>query len=205
MEKVIVTDVDNVLLDWEYAFDVYANSHGFYKDPTVKPTFALAPMYRLRDEHIFEIIKQFSESAAIGFLPAVRDAYQWVRKLGDEGWRFHAVSSVSGDPYVRELRTRNLEKLFGPIFEHVECFPIGASKKTYLEANFKDSGYFWIEDNERNAEDGHDIGMKALLVAHGYNRGYTGPVPRVMHWEEIYNVIAKGYSPYILSTSTTTG
>lgn len=203
-EKLIVSDIDNVMLDWEYAFDVYANTHGFYKDPSVKPMFQLAPMYRLKDSHILELVKQFNESAAAGFLPAVRDAYYFVRKLGDEGWRFHAVTSISDNPYVKELRVRNLEKLFGKVFDHVECLPLGSSKKKYLEANFKDSGLWWIEDNVQNAEDGLAVGLNPLLMAHGYTREYKGPVPRVMHWEEIYHVIAKGYSPYILSTSTTT-
>ena len=188
--KLIVSDCDNVLLDWEYAFDCYANSHGFYRDPTVKPTFELAPMYRLQNEHCYQLAKQFNESAAIGFLPAVRDAYQWVRKLGEEGWRFHIVSSASDDPCVKELRVRNLEKLFGPIFEHVECLPIGASKRAYLEQNFGGSGLFWIEDNVQNATDGLEVGLTPLLMAHGYSRDYAGPIPRVMNWEEIYNIVA---------------
>jgi FMN phosphatase YigB (HAD superfamily) len=186
MKKLLVVDVDNTILDWEFAFDVYANTHGFYKDPTVKPSFNLAPMYRLKDEHVFQLVKQFNESAAIGFLPALRDAWYWVRKLGDEGWRFHGVTSVSDDPNVKELRIRNLEKQFGKVFEHVECLSIGASKRDYLEANFKDSGLFWVEDNVENAELGLAVGMKPLLVAHNYNRDYTGLIPRVMNWEEIY-------------------
>ena len=31
MKRVILTDVDGVLLDWEYAFDVYLQQHGFRK------------------------------------------------------------------------------------------------------------------------------------------------------------------------------
>lgn len=191
MEKIIVSDVDGALLDWEYAFDVYANSHGFYKDPTVKPSFNLAPMYRLKDDHIFSLVKQFNESAAIGFLPALRDAWYWVRKLGEEGWRIHAVTSVSDDPAVKELRIRNLEKQFGKIFTHVECLPTGGSKRDYLESNFKDSGLTWIEDCVENAELGQELGMRPLIMAHNYNRDYKGPIPRVMNWEEIYNSVTK--------------
>lgn len=148
-------------------------------------------MYRLQNEHCYQLAKQFNESAAIGFLPAVRDAYQWVRKLGAEGWRFHMVTSVSDDPCVKELRVRNLEKLFGPIFEHVECLAIGASKREYLERNFGRSGLFWIEDNVQNATDGLEVGLNPLLMAHGYSRDYAGPIPRVMNWEEIYKIITR--------------
>jgi hypothetical protein len=192
-EKLIVTDADSVLLDWEYSFDVYANSRGFFKDATVKPSFELAPMYRIKDEHVLSLIKQFNESAAIGFLPALRDAYQWVRKLAEEGFRFHVVTAVSDDPYVKELRVRNLEKLFGKVFDHVECLPTGSSKKQYLEANFKDSRLFWIEDHVKNAEDGLRAGMLPLIMAHGYNRDYQGPIKRVMGWEEIYHIITESY------------
>jgi FMN phosphatase YigB (HAD superfamily) len=30
-KKIILTDADGVLLDWEYAFDVYMQQHGFNK------------------------------------------------------------------------------------------------------------------------------------------------------------------------------
>lgn len=29
MKKVILTDADGVLLDWEYAFDIWMQQHGF--------------------------------------------------------------------------------------------------------------------------------------------------------------------------------
>jgi len=31
MNKIILTDADGVLLDWEYAFDVWMRTHGFNK------------------------------------------------------------------------------------------------------------------------------------------------------------------------------
>ena len=30
-DKIILSDVDGVLLGWEYAFDIYLNQHGFNK------------------------------------------------------------------------------------------------------------------------------------------------------------------------------
>ena len=34
--KIILTDADGVLLDWEYAFDVWMQQHGFNKIDSLK-------------------------------------------------------------------------------------------------------------------------------------------------------------------------
>jgi hypothetical protein len=140
---------------------------------------------------MMDMVVRFNESAAVGFLPSVRDSQYWVKKLGTEGYRFHVVSSISDDPCVRELRIRNLEKLFGKIFNHVECLQIMSSKREYLEKNFGGSGLIWVEDHAVNCDVGIEVGLKGILVEHGYNMDYSGLATKVKNWEEIYGIVAK--------------
>ena len=192
INKRILVDGDGVLLNWEYAFHIWLDHHGH--DPVVVDQglfYKVADQYGLEDEKVIRLVKNFNESASIGFLPPLRDAMQCVKALHDDhGYKFHVISSVSDDENVKRLRKLNLEKLFGAeTFEHIECLPIGANKKAYL-INFVNSGDYWIEDNIQNAEDGQTFGLKSLLMEHGYNMNYKNPcIPLVKNWEEIYKLL----------------
>ena len=61
-----------------------------------------------------KLIKIFNESAHMGFLPPLRDAMYYVKRLHEEyGYVFHCITSLSKDENAQELRRMNLKKLFG--------------------------------------------------------------------------------------------
>ena len=192
MNKRILVDADGVLLNWEYAFHIWLDHHGH--DPVVMDQglfYKVADQYGLEDTKVIRLVKNFNESAAIGFLPPMRYAMEYIKRLhNDHGYIFHVVSSVSDDENVARLRRLNLNKLFGEsTFEHIECLPIGAGKKEYL-IDFVNSGSYWIEDNIQNAEDGLAFGLKPILMEHGFNMNYKNPsIPLVKNWKEIYDLL----------------
>jgi hypothetical protein len=66
----------------------------------------------LTPEESKRLVKQFNESAAIGFLPPLRDAMFYVKRLNEEhGYRFHCITSLSTDHNALKLREMNLRKL----------------------------------------------------------------------------------------------
>lgn len=193
--KVILTDCDGVLLDWEYSFDVYLRQHGFNKVPGGNLKYDIGKRYGIDKEQGKKLIKIFNESAAIGFLPPLRDSMYYVKRLHEEhGYVFHAITSLSLDENACELRRMNLNKLFGSTcFEKIVFLDTGADKDEALEP-YRGSGYFWIEDKIVNCEVGHELGLRSLLVEHGHNMDYCNPViPRVKSWKEIYNIITDEY------------
>ena len=55
---------------------------------------------------------QFNESAAIGFLPVLRDAMYWVKRLHEQhGYTFVCITSLSLDENAAKLREMNLQKM----------------------------------------------------------------------------------------------
>jgi hypothetical protein len=83
----------------------------------------------------------------------------------------------------------NLNKLFGPTaFEKVVCLDTGADKHDAL-AEYRDSGCWWVEDKPENADVGHALGLKSILVEHGHNMDYLCSYPIVKNWREIYAII----------------
>jgi hypothetical protein len=140
---------------------------------------------------VVKLIRIFNESAAIGFLPALRDAMYYVKRLHEEhGFRFHCITSLSLDPNAYKLREMNLNKLFGStVFERIVCLDTGADKVEALE-EYEGTGCYWIEDKISNAEAGYDAGLKCLLVEHGHNmHHYHKGISTVKNWKEIYQLI----------------
>jgi FMN phosphatase YigB (HAD superfamily) len=189
--KIILTDIDGVALDWEYAFDIWMREHGFNKQEGWQFKYDMGTRYSIDREQARKLIRIFNESAAIGFLPPLRDAMFYVKRLHEEhGYVFHAVTSLSRDENAQELRRMNLCKLFGKTaFEKFVFLDTGADKDAALEP-YRGSGYYWIEDKKINCEVGHALGLKSILMEHGHSLDYHHPeIPVVKNWREVYNLI----------------
>lgn len=190
-ESIILVDADGVLLNWEYAFEIWMEQHGFEQIPGGNLDYDIGKRYGISREQTVRLIKLFNESAAIGFLPPLRDAIHYVQKLHKEhGYVFHCITSVSIDPNAMRLREMNLHKLFGDtVFQKIVCLDTGADKDSALYP-YRDTGCWWIEDKITNAELGAKLGLNSLLMEHGHNmHHYHDRVRTVKNWKEVYEII----------------
>lgn len=189
MNKVILTDVDGVLLDWEYAYDAWMKRHGY--NVVVTGDYRMDVKYGLERKESKKLIRMFNESASIRKLPPLRDAIKYVKKLHEEhGYIFHVITSLSNDQYAQHLRTKNLREMFGnTVFEKYVYLDTGADKDEAL-AEYKDSGCFWIEDKIENAVVGAELGLNSILMTHNHNESFNDDdVTKVMNWKEIYEIV----------------
>lgn len=188
LNKVILTDCDGVLLNWEYAFSVWMERHNYTikGDPYV---YDIGERYGISNEEKKRLVKFFNESSAIGYLPPLRDAMYYVDLLHRKhGYVFHCITSLSLEPTAQRLRINNLKKLFGEsVFEKFVFLDTGADKDEALEP-YRDKGYLWLEDKIENAELGNRLGLQSILIEHGHNMNYqNADIPLVKNWEQIYN------------------
>lgn len=188
--NLILVDCDGVLCNWEYAFAVWMQQHGHEKQAGTEFVYDIGQQYGITREQGKKLIRMFNESAAIGFLPPLRDAMYYVKRLHEEhGYVFHCITSLSLDVNAQRLREMNLRKLFGDtVFERIVCLDTGADKDQVL-AEYRDSGCWWIEDKPENADVGHDMGLRSMLMEHGHNMYYANSYPVVKNWREAYNII----------------
>ena len=187
MKKLILTDCDGVLLNWEFAFCCWMEDRGC--NPIRSDVYDMAVRYGKTKAEMKSLIKIFNESAAIGFLPPQRDAMHYVKKLHEEhGFVFRVITSLSLDPYAKKLRVRNLDKLFGSAIDDVICLDTGADKDEALEP-YRDSGLVWIEDKLENAELGVELGLNSILVEHEHNMDQKD-IPLAKNWKEIYEMVS---------------
>lgn len=191
-ERIILTDVDGVLINWEFGFHIWMESHGHLVSD--RKEYSVDRKYGLPDGIGMQQIQMFNESASIGFLPPLRDAQYYVKLLHEKwNYRFVAVTSFSDNEHAIKLREKNLVKLFGDnTFKDIICLPCGANKEAVLEdLGKKYPRHWWIEDLIENAEQGAIEGLRSLLMAHGYNYEHESllDVTVVKDWEQIYNFV----------------
>jgi len=189
MKKTILVDCDGVVLNWEYAFDIFMEEHGFDKVKDANGIYDIGERYGITPEQGRKLIRIFNESAAIGYLPPLRDAIEYVTRMANEGWEFIAITSLSTNRYAQKLRKRNLDKLFGKgTFRTVTCLATGASKDAAL-AKYAGSGLYWVEDKYENAIAGEKVGLKPILMEHGFNMHSTD-ILLAKNWKEIYEMVS---------------
>jgi hypothetical protein len=188
MEKMILTDADGVILNWLGAFDPWMTKHGFSK--IVHDEYDMAIAYGMEKWQIREMIKQFNESANIGYLAPYLDSVKYIKRLHEEhGYVFRVITSLSLDPYAAKLREKNLKRLFGAAIDSVICLDTGADKDDAL-APYAGSGMFWIEDKPENAAVGAALGLKSILIEQAHNRNDVPDGCEVaVNWKQVYELI----------------
>lgn len=187
-DNIILVDCDGVLCDWEYSFTQYMNHKGY---PTIDTTqYSVGKRFGLSKDFGKRRVADFNDSAAIAFLPPLRDAVYYMKRLNMlHGYRFHCITSLSDNKYAQRLRNQNLELLFGKeMFDDFIYLPCGADKDEVLK-KYEGTECFWVEDKPENAEVGETFGLNSILVAHEHNAYYNGDIPRFWKWKYIYNHI----------------
>ena len=190
-DKLILTDVDGVLLHWEWMFDFWMAKHGYKKSNAT--AYSTSDAYGISHEEGDRLCTMFNETVYIRNLPPYRDAIRYTRMLHeDHGCVFHAITSIGSDPLVIESRVENLYRVFGrSMFFDITCLHHSISKATVLE-QYRDSGCYWIEDHIENAALGQSMGLNTILVNQLYNQTTSKSPPehkyllRLNNWKQIH-------------------
>lgn len=197
MRKVILTDCDDVLVDWLGSFEKFMERKEYVKVPNTEHEYSFAVRYNISSLKASELVKEFNESSHIEHLLPFLDSSKYVKKLGYLGFKFIVVTSLGEHPESRTKRIKNLESIFGKVFEDVHCVSLGGSKEHVLK-NWADSGYFWIEDHMRHAEAGHELGLRSVLIRRPHNSHYKTDLFPIVGmenpWKEIYELICAEYN-----------
>tara|TARA_R110001606_G_scaffold122723_4_gene255802 strand:+ start:880 stop:1470 length:591 start_codon:yes stop_codon:yes gene_type:complete len=189
--RIILTDIDGVVLDWEEAFLTWMEFNGHDANVQQKKFYSIAKAFGLSEEKASMLVRQFNTSASIGYLPPLRDAQYYIKLLHEKySYKFIAITSLSLDPYAKKLRQRNLKKLFGSAFIELHCLDTGADKdKILAKMGALYPGAYWIEDKIENVDAGIANGLNGLLIEHGFNMNYKGDATVVKSWEEITEIV----------------
>ena len=189
--RIILTDVDGVLLEWENHFANWMSAKGYEPKPNKEHVYSMEKRYGLYREDKEALIEEFNRSAWMANQEPMQGSQTWVKLLHAEGWTFIPITSQTLDIPAQELRKRRLKELFGgTVFENFMILETGDHKDAAL-AEFHGTGLWWIEDKWTNAKKGLQYGLKPLLYNHSYNQGfYDKKIIRVNNWKHIYKIVS---------------
>ena len=201
--RIILTDVDGVLLEWERHFtkwlqlrsyfDKNGNRNYPYKLLDAKhDNYDMSKRFEISKETISQEIREFNRSAWMGTQRPMLESQTWVKLLHAEGWTFVPITSQTSDIPGQALRKKRLGELFGEhVFTNYHILGTGADKDSAL-ANFHDTGLYWVEDKPKNALAGLSYGLKPILIDHPYNRDFNHPdIIRVNNWKQIHEMLSR--------------
>jgi len=190
LNRVILTDCDGVLMNWEYAMNVWMQTQGYKIVEDGQQYYDMKDRYNLPSSVSKRLVRQFNQSAAMGFLPPLRDAMYYVDLLHRKhGYTFHMITALSNNEHAQLLRIQNCKKLFGETaFTKFIFCDTGEDKDEVLEP-YRDSGLLWIEDKLLNAQTGDRLGLESIMVEHAHNMD-NDEFPTFATWKDIYEYVA---------------
>lgn len=191
-EKIILTDVDGVLLDFHSSATEFLRN-----EKKIDITYAdwdksywLYEIINGTPEQDKEIFSEFSQSEYFRNLSARECALKSLKTLAADGWRFVAVTAAGQGlkhqnmNKVLQYRMDNLEKHFGNIFEDIHITNVYDCKSPILK---RYDPTWWVEDSVTNAIIGHETGHRSVIMhtRHYQAEKNTINLPVVKGWDEI--------------------
>lgn len=179
--KTLLTDVDDVLLNYMDSYKRYVEHCGYsfrYEEPVQWD------LTHWVDGPWKELIKEFNSSKYFSQLEPFPDAVRAIKELKYE-YKIIAISACSKDS--RHLRERNLKDVFGDAISDIHLVDLGISKYEILSSMPKS---IWVEDRMEGAIDGMLCGHNTFLMNRSHNLYQEHPeVKKVDSWDEILKLI----------------
>jgi len=199
MSRRVLLDCDGVLLNYTVGIRPFSKRlYGLDLDPEGPCDFDMRQWTGLSREEIITLVNRFNGGEDTGFdaLPPMPGAIEGVQRLLDAGYLLHVISSADAGPSSVRSRHKNLNGVFGDVFEEVTLIGLGASKKELL-ARFDPCD--WVDDHLPNAIAGLEAGHRTHVIRQSHNRSQEGEAPSGLLWArdllEVHDRIRPAASP----------
>tara|TARA_Y100001934_G_scaffold249578_1_gene311148 strand:+ start:1343 stop:1957 length:615 start_codon:yes stop_codon:yes gene_type:complete len=166
-DKIILTDVDGVLLDFSAGFHEYMLQSDFEYNYTEKQDWKIYEQFSWTQDEKRQIMTDYAHSTLFSNIPAMECALDVLKGLKDDGWRFIAITScMTGSEaqcYETTFKNRmdNLQAHFGNIFEDMHLATWDGGKGEFLS---KYDPTWWVDDHIGHAHTGHEMGHKSVIM-----------------------------------------
>lgn len=191
MKKIILTDYDGCLVNWNKQFSKFMEEKGYPAVMSGLNHYDISHRHNVTDEQARNFVREFNQSEHICNLEPLADVLDHLPKLVNNGFRFVVITSLSSKNSARENRLKNMKSIFGDIFDDLICLEQGSRKYDAL-SKWKNTGLYWIEDHFDNAMQGHELGLNSILLNYPFNYNKDADFIKVgieTPWKEITDII----------------
>jgi uncharacterized HAD superfamily protein len=188
MSQVILTDLDEVIFDWQGPFEKWATGvKGYTPEFPLRNFWDIERWLNLTYEQGRELIEEFNHLESFGDLKPLPHVVENVLKLSDAGYKFVAITACAADDWTHQTRWHNLRRCFGHVFDTLHCVGLSQPKADFLK---RYAPTYWVEDKATHAVTGADLGHSPFLINYRWNEYETDKrVTRVSDWREISSTI----------------
>lgn len=196
--KIILSDIDGVMLDWMGGFSKWLNARfGWVEKPGSEIYYSVMDRFAELNNvsTVIELVTQFNNSDEFGQLEYFADAESGVNllreRMGDKVV-IVPVTQIGNTPRSRALRQKNLTDRFGAdLFDFNLMYTFDLSEgKHRAFTRWQDSGILFIDDHAKHCQDAHEHGIHTFMFGTTYNLDDSiGGVRRVNCWEDWVDAI----------------
>lgn len=189
MEKILLTDIDDVAVYWSKHFRrIFKQETGH--SPSVNDAGESRAYSHLGIEILEKYISDFNKSDHFENLRPKANSEVILPKLKSEGWTIIGITACGRDPVVQDLRWKNLNKVFGKgVISDIHFVNWYECKSSHLK-DYTNCPF--VDDNIKHAETAHALGHRAMIMHRCYRRAFKHPnIPYVRDWNEVYQEISK--------------
>ena len=188
MSKVIITDVDGCILNWNRSFLEYIKSLDIKPKKDFHSCWDLEEWLGLSTNEVDNLAKDFNTTKNFTNLKSDYKSDVYIPLLHGMGYDFIAITACGSSDITTKYRTINLNNLFPGIFKEIFCCDHNYEKNSILE-NLPKSKY-WVEDHYHNCKFGNEYDHRCFLMNHPHNNHIVDDtVTMVNDWEDIYERI----------------
>lgn len=187
-KNIILTDADDVLLDWTGPFLNWMKVEKGFK--MNKPErFDLTQWFDVTRKQADDFIVEFNNQHVD--VPN-KDSQKVVESLHNKGFVFHVITAYGDSRELKNKREKRLKRLFGNAIWDVDVLDYGSKKDDVLK-RYKNSGLYWVDDSLNHYQSGIENGLKSLLMMGDFNFCQEFPldmkINKVNSWTEIEEMI----------------
>jgi len=193
--RILLTDVDEVLLKWIEGFIQFAKKEGYQFKDEYPTTWLLSTWMKkkdgsaMTDSEVRDLVLHFNHSDLFEHLDPCEEAIGGLRYIKSRGFHIVAISSCTDDKEAYAKRFKNLKRHFGKFIDYVVCLPLGSSKTEVLR-NFPPS--IWIDDNPENVAAGAALNHFSFVMKRPWNEASLGDsedLPVFSSWNDVKDYI----------------
>lgn len=190
-DKVILVDIDGVVLDWNNPFTKWVTETKGYVRNSNAIAYDITQNFNITSyEEADALYREFNNHYAWN-LPPTHGSLKWMPRIHEEfGFKFHAVTKMGRNIFCMRNRLDNLQ-MYGDIWVDIDFFENHECKKEVLGAEpYLNSGCFWVEDLMSNARQGHECGLTPILMENPWNiDDHDDDVTKVSSWADVYHML----------------
>lgn len=190
MTRVIITDLDDTLLQFSSAFTKWMTAtQGIVPTMPCEDARTVEELFGISMTDALPFITEFFRTPEFTMIAPFDCAANIIPDLRRDGYKFVAITACEASPEIEQARRHNLREAFGFDFDevHLTGLFVPSGKDPYLKRY--DSTIF-VEDNEEHALSGANIGHTALLLPRKRNEHFShDKVVRINDWHDVANML----------------